>query len=277
MAGVLSWIDGQPARALPLADRGWRYGDGLFETVRVEQGRLLCWTYHQRRLRLGCARLGLPAPPTQLADWIGRAIHRRTGAGLLRLAVTAGESGPGYRRDASHAPCWILQWQPVPARPTRSEGIVLHPCRTRLPNDPALAGLKHANRLPQVLAQAEWQDQADEGVMCDTEGFLAAGTASNLFWRQGSGLYTPPLSQCGVWGTRRQLLLDEASRLGLTVHQQRQRPAALASAEEVFLCNARIGILPVRALGRWRWPVGPQFQRLQGWLTEAEQRTAWAA
>lgn len=273
---MLSWIDGQPARNLPLADRGWRYGDGLFETVRVEQGRLLCWTYHQRRLRLGCARLGLPAPPAELVNWIGQAIDRAE-AGLLRLAVTAGDSGPGYRRDHPAAPRWILQWQPVPARPARGGGIVLHLCRTRLPSDPTLAGLKHANRLPQVLARAEWQDQADEGLMCDTDGFVAAGTASNLFWRRGTCLYTPPLTQCGVWGTRRQLLLDKATTLGLSVRQQRERPAALANAEEVFICNARIGILPVRALGRRRWPVGPQCQRLQDWLAEAEHRTAWAA
>ncbi len=273
---MLSWIDGQPARDLPLADRGWRYGDGLFETVRVEQARLLCWTYHQRRLRLGCARLGLPAPPAELADWIGRAIDR-TGPGMLRLAMTAGESGAGYRRPRPATPHWILQWQPIPPRPAGGEGIVLYPFRTRLPRDPALAGLKHANRLPQVLARAEWQDQAEEGLMCDTDGFLAAGTASNLFWRRGSCLYTPPLAQCGVWGTRRQLLLDEVGALGLTVCQQRARPSALADAEEVFICNARIGIRPVRRLGHRRWPVGPQSRRLQAWLVEAEQRTAWAA
>ena len=144
-------------------------------------------------------------------------------------------------------------------------GVRLYACQSRLSRQPALAGLKHLNRLEQVLARREWHDpRYFEGLMLDTEHHVIECVSSNLFMAHDGGLFTPGLEQCGVGGVLRRLIIDDlAPALGLEVEVTSLTIKDLMDADEIFLCNSVIGVLPVIEYASGRWPPGPLTRRLQ--------------
>ena len=262
-----SWVDGQPAHALAsLKDRGLAYGDGLFETLAVKAGQPLLLDLHMQRLAQGCSRLAIVADNTVIRSEV-LAYAQAMGEGVLKLIVTRGDSLRGYSASPEALPRRILQASPPAAYPEANalEGIQLFDCATRLAEQPLLAGLKHLNRLEQVLARAEWQDPAyAEGLMRDTSGRVIEGVFSNLFLVRDGSLYTADLQRCGVAGVMRAALLVEAERQGIARHVTDISFEQLRQADELFLCNSVYGIWPVRAFAELSWPVGPLTRKLQG-------------
>ena len=262
-----SWVDGQPAHALAsLKDRGLAYGDGLFETLAVKAGQPLLLDLHMQRLAQGCSRLAIVADNTVIRSEV-LAYAQAMGEGVLKLIVTRGDSLRGYSASPEALPRRILQASPPAAYPEANalEGIQLFDCATRLAEQPLLAGLKHLNRLEQVLARAEWQDPAyAEGLMRDTSGRVIEGVFSNLFLVRDGGLYTADLQRCGVAGVMRAALLVEGERQGIASHVTDIRFEQLRQADELFLCNSVYGFWPVRAFAELSWPVGPLTRKLQG-------------
>jgi 4-amino-4-deoxychorismate lyase len=124
--------------------------------------------------------------------------------------------------------------------------------------NPLLAGLKHLNRLEQVMACAEWDDPGiGEGLMLSTDGRLISATAANLFMVEAGRLVTPAIRDCGVAGIMRQVVLAAATDRGLPADVEDVHPDRLATADEVFVTNAVIGIRPVMELtGMRRWTTG---------------------
>ncbi|QXH53018.1 aminodeoxychorismate lyase [Pseudomonas fakonensis] len=262
---MFSWVDGQPASALNLQNRGLAYGDGLFETIAVRGGRPSLLSLHLERLALGCQRLGLEADIALVESELHR-YASLLGEGVAKLILTRGDSQRGYAPAAGVPARRILQGSPLPAYPqTNAEtGIRLFPCQTRLAQQPLLAGLKHLNRLEQVLARAEWQDSAcAEGLMRDTDGRLIEGVYSNLFLVRDGVLLTADLSRCGVAGVMRAALLQQAPLLGINVQVRDLVLEDLQQADEVFVCNSVYGIWPVREFGALDWPAGPLTLKLQ--------------
>ena len=253
-------VDGVAAAGVPADDRGLAYGDGVFETLLLHGGRVVWWAALLQRLELGCAALGLGAPSRRLwrADLDALLAAAGPGRRVLKLTASAGSGRRGYRRDAAEPVRRIARLLPAPpSLPACDGGIAVRWCELRLAAQPRLAGLKHLNRLEQVLARAEWDDPAiAEGLLCDGDGNLVSATAANLFVVVDGRLLTPPLEQCGVAGTCRQFLLPAAE-------VRRLSPQDLLAADEVFVCNSLRGILPVTRLGTRRWPIGP-VTRAQG-------------
>ncbi len=137
----------------------------------------------------------------------------------------------------------------ITMRAGEKQGVKLCRVNTALGINPALAGLKHLNRLEQVLIKAELEaKEADEALVLDTAGLLVECCAANLFWRKGKQLFTPDLSGCGVAGVARQRLLRLAERLGYRVAQVRAAPETLDRADEVLISNALLPLLPVRQI-----------------------------
>ncbi len=265
------WIDGQPAEALPLADRGLHYGDGLFETMALRNGHIRRLALHLERLQDGCKRLGLPDPG---ADTLRReldAARRGQDQAVLKLMVTRGAGGRGYRPPAQPSITRILFRYPWPDYPSDwSElGIELRICRTRLGLNPALAGLKHLNRLEQVIARAEWDEGAQEGLMLDTEGGVIEGTMTNVFASPAEGqLVTPDLTLAGVAGVTRRHILERAREAGLAVQVRAFTLDELLESREVFVCNSIAGVWPVRRIEYRSYAVGPLTRRAAGWIAE---------
>lgn len=242
-------------------DRGLHYGDGLFESVRVVCGRAPLWNGHLERLLAGCARLQLPAPdPARLWRRV-RAATLGLDEAAVKLLWTAGSGPRGYARPPQPQPRLLVQAAPLPAAP--AEGLRLRWCTTRLAMQPALAGLKHLNRLEQVLARAEWQEGFDEGLMLDMQGRVVAATSANLYARIDGHWCTPPVDRCGVAGVARRWLLGVA---GAQVREL--SPPEVESAQALLLCNALRGPRSVATLGTRRWRADRQVREL---------RAAWEA
>ncbi|WP_136248626.1 aminodeoxychorismate lyase [Halomonas borealis] len=253
-----------PGQDMPFDDRGLAYGDGLFETVLVRDGEPLLWDEHLARLARGALALGIPMPPRATLE----ALPARAGPGLavLKLVLTRGSGGRGYL--APEAPAPRLRWQTAPFAPLASrwtQGVRVRHCRLRLGIQPALAGLKHLNRLENVLARAEWSDpEVAEGVLADAEGRLVEATCMNLFWWQDGAWQTPRLARCGVAGTLREALLADGR-----VRETEAWPEALEGAEAVCLGNSLQGLWPVVRLDAAdggclaRWAVNDRHRSLQ--------------
>lgn len=244
-------IDGEQRDWVRADDRGLTYGDGLFETLAVEEGEPRLWEEHMRRLTAGCRRIGMPAPdPRRLAGEATRAISGMD-SGVLKVILTRGRGGRGYRPPTSPQPTRILAAGPAPGYPTawRNHGVRARYCEMRLSRNPRLAGLKHLNRLEQVLARNEWQDDGiPEGLMLDTRGQVVDGTMTNLFLVVRGALLTPELDQCGVAGVMRDRVIDLAKELGLELQVASLTPRHLGGADALFLTNSLIGIWPIREL-----------------------------
>lgn len=233
-------------------DRGLAYGDGLFETLRAHRGDLPWWDAHWARLSRGGQRLGLALPDQARVRAEAAALFADGGDGVLKLIVTRGGGARGYAPPVEAQPHWLLARHPLPAAAPEG-GLCLHWCTTRLASQPLLAGIKHCNRLEQVLARAECAAAgADEGLVCDAAGEVVSATSANLFVLREGRWATPSLDRCGVAGTCREYLLAP-----LAAHEARIGPADVEAADAVFLCNAVRGILPVASLGARAWAPHP--------------------
>ncbi|QJQ96375.1 MULTISPECIES: aminodeoxychorismate lyase [Halomonadaceae] len=254
----------EASTTVPIDDRGLAYGDGLFETVLVRDGVAVLWEEHLARLARGAERLGIPLPSRERLD----ALPGQGGSGLvsLKLILTRGSGGRGYLPPDAGEP--RLGWQFAPFLPSEQrwrEGVTVRLCRLALSIQPVLAGLKHLNRLENVLARQEWRDTAiAEGLLCDTQGRLIEATCMNLFWSCEGRLETPRLDGCGVAGTLRQALMAR-----LPIEEVEVGAEVLERAEAVWLGNSLQGLWPVIELveseGRPRrcWQIGTLHRDLQ--------------
>lgn len=266
-------VNGSPTENIRVLDRGLMYGDGLFRTLLIRAGRPLCWQRHYSKLRADCAALGIVCPPADLLLLeMGRLIETTPNC-VLKIIVTRGESKRGYAASDDMEPTRILLANPIPQYPPsyHSEGIRMHLCSIRLAHQPRLAGIKHLNRLENVLARQEWSDPAiAEGLLLDMEGNAIEGTMTNLFALRGNVLYTPALSRCGVAGVQRSRILDLAGSLGLTVKVEVMPLSRVYEADEVMLCNSVIGVWQVRELAGNTWGIGNLAARLRDLLDDEQ-------
>ena len=267
-ATTATLVNGEPGERIPVSDRGLLYGDGVFETIAIREGRPQHWQRHVNRLQAGCTRLGIqPFESAQLAAEADTII-KGTDKGVLKLIVTRGSGGRGYRVAETAASTRIMQLHPWPEYPAANaeQGVKTRLCEIHLGHNPALAGIKHLNRLEQVLARQEWTDNdIREGLLLDAGGNLVEGTTSNLFIVSDGVLMTPDLSRCGVAGIMRTIILELAEQQGLDTRVTQISRQALLQADEVFLSNSLIGIWPVIAVGESMYRKGAitlQIQKL---------------
>ncbi|MGH8488228.1 MAG: aminodeoxychorismate lyase [Gammaproteobacteria bacterium] len=241
-------VNGKPGACVNASDRGLHYGDGLFETLAIVNGTLRYWDRHYTRLALGCERLGFPRPEEPLLLQEAHGCCNGVQRGVLKLILTRGIGRRGYRAAIPAVPTRIWTLYAWPEYPDHywQRGITVRLCTTRLARNRSLAGVKHLNRLEQVLARSEWDDPGiAEGLMLDTAGFLTEGTMSNVFLVRGGELFTPDLSVAGVYGIMRGVIVEAAKRLGVQTRVKAMRLNELWCADEAFVCNSVIGIWPI--------------------------------
>lgn len=264
-------VNGLPSEHVRVFDRGLMYGDGVFRTLLVRAGLPLCWPRHYDKLYADCAALGIICPPEGVLAAEMAQLIARTPDCVLKVTVTRGESQRGYAIPEHIEPTRILVTSPAPQYPESyfMDGVRLHLCSTRIAIQPVLAGIKHLNRLENVLARREWNSsEIAEGLMLDTDGNAIEGTMSNLFLLQGKTLHTPNLVRCGVAGVQRERIMDLAGGLGMTVRVENLPLARIYDADEVVLCNSVIGVWQVRELAGKTWQTGKLAAHLRSLLDD---------
>ena len=246
------WVNGTPGASISLSDRGFSYGDSLFETFRVHRGRPHLWRYHLQRLQAGQRVLGIECETRRVEsqlelalDWLGTQALDDAAA---RLTLSRGAAGRGYRSAPDMSTLTlsldtVSPWRSVPS----AARVIL--CETPLAIQPLLAGIKHGNRLEQVLAARELQDE-DEGLQCNSRGEVVCGVSSNVFIARDGKLLTPPVVDCGIAGTVRRAIMEAlAPSAGLEVVETRLHPDDLVTAEEMLLTSSLQGIRQVARCG----------------------------
>ncbi|MDP1929068.1 MAG: aminodeoxychorismate lyase [Thiobacillus sp.] len=250
-------VNGQTADCVSAQDRGLAYGDGVFRTLRTEAGQPVWWDDHYAKLEADCSALMLDCPDqTELRTEV--CLVAEAGQGVVKIVLTRGAGARGYALPDEAASTCIVLASALPHHAHATDDIHARWCDLKLARQPRLAGVKHLNRLENVLARAEWQDPTIvEGLLCDDRGVVISGVMSNAFWVKGGELFTPDLSQCGVAGVARMRLLRAAARLGIRTHTGHFPPAALLAADEVMICNSIMGVRRVARLDDVAWsPAG---------------------
>ena len=255
-------VNGLVSEQLPALDRGLAYGDGLFESIRLIGASAPLWSRHMQRLIESCARLQIPAPDTAQLWREALAVTHDMAQAVVRITITRGSGERGYVLPASPRPTRVVAaFAPPPVvAADYAQGIRMRVCEIRLGEQPLLAGIKHLNRLEQVLARAEWNDPAiTEGVLRDSHDRVISATMANLFAVVDGELLTPALDRCGVAGVARAEVLATCpqARIGeLTLER-------LLDASEIFLSSSVRGILPVRSLDDRSYAPGATTRQLQ--------------
>jgi 4-amino-4-deoxychorismate lyase len=239
------WIDAE--------DRGLQYGDGLFETISCVAGQPRWLALHLQRLRAGCERLQIGFDSF---DALGAQINALAAGQqrcLVKLILTRGVARRrGYRPTGDETPTRILtrhEWPSAP--PPVAAGLVFRVAisSVRLGMNPLLAGLKHLNRLEQVLAQNALRDAPlEEVLMLSSTGLVIGGSMSNIFLADDAGLFTPALHDCGVAGVMRRVVCVAAAAAGAPVQVREIAVAELASVREAFVTNVRWGLQSITEL-----------------------------
>ena len=250
MGRLLTLINGRRCGAVPASDRGLLYGDGLFETIAVRSRRPCLWMRHLARLQRGCERLAIPLCD---ADLLGAEAHALladapAAEGVLKLIITRGSGPRGYAPPPDTQPTRILAFAPAPALSAEDaeDGVLLTLCETQLGENARLAGIKHLNRLEQVLGRAEWTDPGiRDGIMCNARGHAICCTAANLYGVIRGAIVTPSLHRCGIAGTVREVVREEARALDIPFIERELPLAELLGADGLFISNALLGALPV--------------------------------
>lgn len=272
-------VDGKPADMIPADDRGLAYGDGLFETLRARHGQLPLLDYHLQRLEAGLHALGFPSVARDVLVHELQVAAADVRDGIVKLIVTRGSAGRGYAPPRDAAVRRIVQTAPLPPHVDewRKSGVNVRFCTTPLAGPSALDGLKHLNRLPQVLARAEWNDpDIHEGLMRDMQGRVIEGTMSNIFIVRDAILLTPSIA-AGVRGVMRRFVLERAEALGVSTRECFVTDEEISSADEVFITNSVIGVCPVVRAGSQPYRIGTITRQLQSAVdTELEHRACSA-
>lgn len=264
-------VNGKEQDHVAVYDRGLQFGDGVFETIAVDHGKPLLWNQHMERLLHGCRTLQIGFSNTSLLQDEAEQLIKSTSNAVLKIIITRGVAERGYAVRGDTSPGRILMLSAWPGYPADyyQNGVDLCLCHTPLSKQPALTGIKHLNRLEQVLARAEWNAEYQEGLMCNEQGCVIEGTMSNVFLVKGGGLLTPTIDQCGINGIMRQLVIEYAKKKDIPCQETQIPITMMQQADAVFLTNSLIGIWPVRKFEKHRYTGSKIINTLQESLEHA--------
>ncbi|HEY4213560.1 MAG TPA: aminodeoxychorismate lyase [Steroidobacteraceae bacterium] len=248
-------------------DRGLQFGDGLFETIACRDHRPRLLDFHLERLAHGCARLLFATTDLSVVSDEVQMLARSAQNSLIKVMLTRGvATARGYSPSGREKPTRVTFRYPWPhENPAWSQdGVRVRTAALRVGENPALAGVKHLNRLEEILAKAESNDaDVAEALLYSSSGLLVSGTMSNVFLVRNSRVQTPSLDRFGIAGVMRRQVLTEAEKAGVSVEIRDLRAEDVAAADEMFFTNARIGIWPARELDGRPFRVGPVTRGLQ--------------
>jgi len=266
-------VNGKHSNLISIRDRGLLYGDGVFRTLRAVGGIALHWSLHYQKLQHDCAALGIDCPELELLTGELGGLLELYPDGVIKIIITRGEGTRGYTPPIVSEPTHVWDISPLPdhLKSCTKYGIKARLCQLRLSHQPRLAGIKHLNRLENVLAANEWND-ADiaEGLLMDVAGNVIEATRSNLFVVAQGKLITPDLSRCGVAGVQRDRVMAWAKQHNMPLDVRNISLTEVLQADESFVVNSIIGLWPLRELEKSRWADFPVTKRISQDLERVE-------
>ncbi|EPP6259571.1 aminodeoxychorismate lyase [Cronobacter sakazakii] len=244
-------INGIEQDCLSATDRAVQFGDGCFTTARVRDGVVHLLEAHLARLHEGCERLMIPVPDIDTLRNEMRQAAQGQGSAVVKVIISRGAGKRGYSIAGCDAPTRIVSRGAYPDfySEWRERGVSLATSPVRLGRNPHLAGIKHLNRLEQVLIRTHLeQTSADEALVLDSEGWVTECCAANLFWRKGKAVFTPRLDHAGVDGLMRRHIIGLLNQSVWRLSEINAPASALEEADEVLICNALMPLVPVRSI-----------------------------
>lgn len=250
-------VNGSFDHAISPIDRGFAYGDGIFRTMLMRNSLPDHWPLHYQKLVADCAVIGIVCPSAELLISDLQQMFAIDEIAVAKIVITRGEGARGYAPPAVTSPMRVVIKSPMPQYSVNyiANGVNLHVCDIRLAHQPKLAGIKHLNRLENVMARLEWRDEhIFDGLLLDQRGNVIECTMSNVFARFGDTLITPDLSLSGVAGITRQHILGLSAVLKLDIMVNHLTFEALLKADEVVICNSLYGAFQVSQIGETIMP-----------------------
>ncbi len=268
-------INGAKQSKISIFNRNSQFGDGLFETCLVENKKILFWINHFARLNRGCKQLKISKVDelvwlSDVKKALSLCSYDRC---VVKLILSRGESqrGYGFKDDIKPVRAVIISEL---QKATLNNSFSLEYCQSGYDSNPKLAGIKHCNRLEQVLARSDLK--SDEGIMMDENRNVISVTQGNIYAIHGNTLITPKLDKCGVEGTRRAVILDLAKLLGIKVKVEALSVEKLGQADEVFISNSIIGIQSISQIGEISFGESPITKKIKDAFTEKkEDSNSW--
>ena len=261
-------VNGKSSGQISIEDRGLLYGDGLFETILCKDGEPVLFAEHILRLQSGCEALGFSKPDSQLllAELKQVALQESC---VVKIIVTRGVRARGYQYNANEENFTrVIYRSDLPNIPLShyTNGIRLYLCQYRLPENRKLAGIKHLNRLDQIVARSEWTQGFEEGITRSARDNIIEGTMSNIFIASNGKWLTPNLDLCGVKGVMREFILQNADKLSIQCEETNITLAQVKSADAIFVCNSVVGIWPVIEFESQHYAISEPTTRIMQYL-----------
>ncbi|MBU2870451.1 aminodeoxychorismate lyase [Colwellia sp. E2M01] len=263
-------INGQQQTKIAINDRGLSYGDGLFTTAKIAAGKVMLLAKHVERLIDGCQKLKIPLPDdVNLTQELSQVAQPYASA-VLKVMITAGSGGRGYSRlglkdNATNIIITVTDFPTNYAEIART-GINMGNSEQQLASSSMLGGIKHLNRLEQVLLKAEVDERSeDDLIVTNVLGNVVEAISSNVFYWLDGQLYTPEISTSGVNGIIRQVIIEKNPQINIV----KTKLSELKQVQSMFICNALMGIIPVKTYNEQQLNLTPVImlqQEMKGLL-----------
>jgi len=268
MTVINTLVNGVSASSISINDRGFNYGDGVFETIAYTKSEPVFWQQHLQRLSQGCELLGITCPKEDILvkdiDLLTESLNGHEDC-VIKIVVTRGDSERGYRVPDNPVSRIVLTLSSYPSYPASywENGVDITTCKTTLSSQERLAGIKHLNRLEQVLARQEWDNEYQEGLMLNISGHVVEAVMSNVFVIENSQIITPRIDCEGVKGVMRDVVLKLCESNGIMTMEDNLTLERVLFADEVFLTNSLIGVWPVKSINKTIMPVGSVTRKIR--------------
>ena len=263
-------INGSYNLTISPLDRGFAYGDGVFRTLIMRNGQPENWPLHYQKLVADCAAINIVCPSAEILMSDLCQLFLATETAVAKIIITRGEGERGYAPPAITAPMRVVLKTAMPIYPEKNSvlGVNLHVCKTQIAAQPLLAGVKHLNRLENVLARMEWTDTSiADGIMLDYQNNVIECTAANIFARFNDTLITPNITQCGIAGITRQRIIDHAHLWKLKIKIKEINLEQLINADEVIVSSSLYKAWQVKNILHKNWPPSNLANKIRNTLT----------
>jgi len=268
-------INGEELPEISVFSRNMQYGDGLFETCIAMNNQILFWPYHFSRLDIGCEKLSIKKIDeivwfNDIKKALSLSLNKRC---VVKLILSRGNSVRGYGYKDNIEPVRVVIISDM-TQSLINKSYVLEYAKSGYHSNPKLAGIKHCNRLEQILARSNLS--SNEAIMLDEQENVISVTQGNIYFVFGNKLLTPKLDRCGVVGSRRSLILELARSLKMKAMESDISINQVQQADEVFISNSVIGIQPVHLIETHKLGKNPLTEKIQkAFLSKTKEISSW--